>query len=146
MQQNTTPEAGGSADLAPDRVKALAALGSGSSITDAACAAGVDRTTVHRWLRNDPAFQAAWNSLRRDLLREVEADLQQLVADAIQAVRDALRSGDARVGLALLKGVGLLPGWGPTIGPEDAGEVAQEADLARRERESARLVRRMTIL
>ena len=59
VQHAATDPAGESPDLHPAQVRALAALATGSSVTDAARIGKVDRTTVHRWLRGDTAFQAA---------------------------------------------------------------------------------------
>ena len=42
--------------------KALAALRAGSSFPQAAEAAGVNRSTVHRWVQNDPQFRARYNA------------------------------------------------------------------------------------
>jgi transposase-like protein len=52
--QNATPES-----LTPAQDTAIVALLAGKTITDAATAAGVDRATVHRWLKDDLAFLAA---------------------------------------------------------------------------------------
>ena len=72
MPHSSTDPAEDPPDLPPVQLRALASLARGSSVTDAAGAAEVDRTTLHRWLREDTAFQAAWNSLRRDILAEIE--------------------------------------------------------------------------
>ena len=53
-------------------------MSSDSTVTAALAAAGVDRTTVHRWLREDHAFQAAWNRIRREQEREVLARVDHL--------------------------------------------------------------------
>src|SRR4051794_4458037 len=43
-------------ELAPNQLAAIAALVGDCSVTDAAGRAGVDRTTLHRWLAGDAAF------------------------------------------------------------------------------------------
>jgi len=144
MQQNATESA--SADLPPQQTRALAALLGGATITAVADSAGVDRTTVHRWLRDDPDFQAACNAVRRGLRREVEASIERVVHQAIETVSAAIEEGDVRAALAILKGAGVLGGYSSEIGPEDPTEVEEEAEFAARERESDRLLRRaMTI-
>ena len=60
--QNATPES-----LSPAQIAAVGAMLAGKTITDAAADAGVDRATVHRWGREDFAFQAAINAGRREL-------------------------------------------------------------------------------
>lgn len=75
MRRSATARAGRSPDLQPAQFHALACLAGGSSVTDAAEGAGVDRTTVHRWLREDVVFQASEfgpedpAELREDLTR-----------------------------------------------------------------------------
>ena len=44
--------------LSPTQLIALECLLAGQSMIDSAAAAGVDRSTLHRWLRNDFNFQA----------------------------------------------------------------------------------------
>ena len=139
MQQNATESA--SADLPPQQSRALAALLGGATITAVADSAGVDRTTVHRWLRADPDFQAAYNAVKRDLRREVEASIERAVQRAIETVCAAIEQGDVRAALAILKGAGVLGSYSSEIGPEDPTEVEEEAELAARERESDRLLR-----
>lgn len=55
-------------DLNPRQVKALAALLSGKTITDAAQLAEVNESTVRRWLREDEAFNRALADGRREAL------------------------------------------------------------------------------
>ncbi len=62
MQHNATDK-GESHDLPPTQERVVAALITGSTVTRAAELAGVDRTTVHRWLRDDWDFQAPLNDL-----------------------------------------------------------------------------------
>jgi hypothetical protein len=144
MQQDTTESV--SADLPPQQTRALAALLGGATITAVADSAGVDRTTVHRWLRDDPGFQAAYNALRRDLRREVEASIERAVHRAIETVYAAIAEGDVRAALAILRGAGVLGSYSSEIGPEDPAEVEQEAELTDRERVSNQLLRRALII
>jgi hypothetical protein len=67
MQRNATEARDEPSKLSPTQQQALAALLAGSTVTAAADAEGVDRTTVHRWLRSDYDFQAAMNRARREL-------------------------------------------------------------------------------
>jgi hypothetical protein len=67
MQRNATEARDEPSKLSPIKQQALAALLAGSTVTAAADAEGVDRTTVHRWLRSDCDIQAAMNRARREL-------------------------------------------------------------------------------
>jgi hypothetical protein len=74
MLQNATPIDA----LSPSQETVLAVLLAGKSVTDAATAAGVDRTTVHRWLKEDLGFPAAFNRARRELREALTARLMAL--------------------------------------------------------------------
>jgi transposase-like protein len=63
VQRNTTEQR--ETDLSPNQLKALAAMATGATVTAAAEHAGVDRTTLHRWIREDPGFQARLESPRK---------------------------------------------------------------------------------
>ena len=142
MSQNTTPCAA-RPELEPRQARALEQLLAGASVTEAAKVARVDRSTVHRWLREDWAFQAAYNASRRDLQREIEARLLHIARAAAEAVEQAVKEGDVRTALAVLKGTGILAGERPVIGPEDPTEAEEEAELVAGERDSLRVQRRL---
>jgi len=105
----------------------------------------VDRSRVHRWLREDSSFQAAYNAAQRNLRREIEQRLLQLASAAADVVAAASQRGDLRAALAVLKGTGALAGSPPTIRSEDPAELAEEAEVADHELAAARLWRRMAI-
>lgn len=96
-------------------------------MTDAAATAEVDRTTVHRWLKEDFAFQAALNRSRRDLREALQARLLGLAEKAAECVERSLAAGDSKAALALLKGLGLLPGELAKIGSDDPADLADKA-------------------
>jgi hypothetical protein len=89
----------------PSQEKALAALLAGRSVTDAAAAAEVNRSTVHHWMKVDFAFQAALNRGRRELREAIEARLMALAEKATECVEWAMAEGDGKAALALLKGL-----------------------------------------
>jgi hypothetical protein len=124
MRQNATPADGA---LTPAQEAALAALLAGQTVTDAAVAAGVDRTTVHRWLKEDFAFQAAFNGGRQELRQALQGRLLALAEKAVGAVEATVSAGDGKAALALLKGLGLLPGQPAKLGSDDPRELANEA-------------------
>jgi hypothetical protein len=132
-------------ELQPKQTLAVEQLVAGGTVTQAAEAAGVDRTTVHRWLRNDFAFQAAYNNAQRDLRREVEDRLTRLTNAAAETVVAAVEGGDVRAALAVLRGLGLLPGRQPTIGADDPEELAERAAIAERKKEDDRIFRRIIL-
>jgi hypothetical protein len=88
---------------APDerKVRAARALAQGSTLPDAAVAAGVDRATVVRWKR-DPAFQAlqaAEESRPPDTVADTAIrGLEALVPKALSLLEEALLPGSAVTG------------------------------------------------
>jgi hypothetical protein len=89
--------------LSKTQITALEGLLAGKTVVEAAEAAGVGRTTIHKWMRVDFAFQAALNRGRRDLAQAVACRVDQLAADAAECVGRAVREGDAKIALQILK-------------------------------------------
>ena len=110
MPQNATSDDG----LSPTQELALAALLAGKTVTAAAQQAGVDRSTVYRWLRNpyQPGFRLALERGRWELRQAVQARLLTLADKAADCLEVTLAQGDGKAALALLKGLGLLNGPG----------------------------------
>lgn len=86
---------------------ALSALTSGATIRQAASKAGVHRNTVTRWLRADAEFRAAYNTWRHEVIASTRTRVLGMANAAATAVLSALEMGDARIGLALLRDLGL---------------------------------------
>lgn len=132
MKQNETPDA--ESQLSPAQELALSALMAGSRMTDAAQMAGVSRSTLHRWM-HEPVFVAANNGRRLELTASAHLKLLGLRDKALAVVEQALDAGDGRVAMALLKGVGMLDGQRPSIGPDDPERVAKGMRAAERQHE-----------
>src|SRR5262249_15361106 len=88
VQQNATPAAGPS----HSQHQAILALAGGASITSAAEAAGIDRSTIYRWLRHDAEFVVELNRSKRDHLDRVRGELRSLASDAVKALRELVTS------------------------------------------------------
>jgi transposase-like protein len=91
--------------LTPRQEIVLTALVGGSTVTAAAEAVGVRRETVSRWVNGDPAFRAALEARRRELL---EASRRTLAASALAAcdvLAELLRAEDARIRLGAAKAI-----------------------------------------
>ncbi len=78
--------------------KALAFLAQGMSTPAAAAKVGVDRTTVARWIRTDPAFQAKFNALH---ISTVEAARHQFNVSSERASERVVDMLDATKNAAL---------------------------------------------
>jgi hypothetical protein len=130
MRRNRTREAEAieaPQTLDPSQLSVLEALLAGSTITDAAAAVGVSRTTVHRWLKDDYLFRAEVNAARHALRQTSLARLDALCERSIEVLRGALdQSSDTRIALEVLKGCGVL-GGDRTVGTLDAELLEAES-------------------
>jgi hypothetical protein len=128
MSQNSTEL------LSPAQTKAMAALLSGKSVTAAAEAAGVGRETLHRWLREDPAFQAAVGSGKAELLDAARAELRAMASEAVGTLRD-LMSPNAPPAIRLKAASAILEMLGADQ-PEPVGPTTiEEAEAANKQRD-----------
>jgi hypothetical protein len=104
--------------LKPGQEMVLDRLLAGDTVTAAAVAAGVDRSSVHRWFRSDAHFRAAWNRRRRELRDAAAARLMSLARRALDVIEKAVEAGDTGIALAVLRGAGLITGTPEKIGAE----------------------------
>ncbi|MDA2979697.1 MAG: helix-turn-helix domain-containing protein [Actinomycetota bacterium] len=132
MSQNTTDSATADHSLTTNQSLAVRRIASGDSIADTARLTGVHRSTVHRWL-NEPEFMAELNVARSELQQHADAQLLNLIGKAISQVAAAIEGGDTSAAIAVLKGMGLLPGERTPIGLIDAERISahQQAQSAR---------------
>ena len=127
MPQNTTPE-----KLTAQQERVLERLLAGDTVTAAAKAVKLDRSTVHRWFREDLEFQAAYNSGRHGLRNAARTRLLRLTERAVETVEHAVEHGDVRTALRLLERLGLLTP--PVIGSANV----EDLEVQRMRQESAR--------
>ncbi len=128
MGQNETSQK----KLTAKQERALDHLLCGETVTAAAKAAGVGRSTLHRWQAEDLTFQAAYNRRRHELQDAARARLLQLADQAMETVEGAVAGGDARTSLKVLDSLGLLEP--PTIGLDSV----EALEVRRKEMEAAR--------
>ncbi len=83
-------------------------LAGGSSISDAAQAAGVCRQTVSTWLRNDPDFQAVLHSWREQTLALARDRLTAMTEAALDTLNQAVSAKhDVRAAQFVLRQMGV---------------------------------------
>jgi hypothetical protein len=116
--------------LSEAQERVLVELTLGKSICAAATAAGVHRGTVHRWMTDDPLFTAAYHGWQSETRSSAQARFLAMSDLAVDNVCDALRKGDARTSLVVLKALGLLANVKP--GSADV----EELELAKRQKEA----------
>ncbi len=110
--------------VSPNQLIALECLLAGQSMIDSAMAAGVDRSTLHRWLRHDFNFQAGLNRGRRDLQENFMHRLDRLNIDAAACVGRAVHEGDVKTALEVLKRLGTLTKT--AVGSDDPAVLQSE--------------------
>lgn len=99
MQQNATLEP---PLLAAQQEAAIAALLAGKSVTAAAKAAEVDRSTVHRWLKDDFLFQTSLSRGRQELRDGLQGRLLAMAEQAMDTVEKRIKGGDPCTALAIV--------------------------------------------
>lgn len=110
--------------------QALDLLARGRSIRSAAREAGIGRSTLYRWLRDDPEFIGAYNLWNDELIESARARLASLINAAVDAMGRAIRKGDPRSAATLLKAMNVLT---PRIpGPHEPVEVIERRKIAER--------------
>lgn len=123
-------------DAAQHRVLWL--LTHGQSITSAAKLGGVTRMTVHRWLKSDAKFQAAYHAWRQVLLESAQTSLMATLDQAVQTIRKAIADGNVAAALKLVEKLGAMHQPPPTC--TDAAQLerritAWRADMDRQTRQ-----------
>ena len=139
MSRNATPA---DTPLRPDQLTVLELLIAGESITNAAKQAGISRESIHRWLRDDFEFQAAFNQMKRDLQEAVGAHILATSRRAAEAVDQAVAAGDVRAALQVLRGTGMLSGDRTRVGSEDPTHLKDDAEFAAENDRVRRIMRR----
>ncbi len=136
MRQNETLDS-----ISPAQAATVEAMLAGKTVSDAAAAAGVSRATVHRWLKDDFAFQAELNRGRREIRRTAFGNLERLAAKAAECLEKAIDQGNVKAALEVLKRLQL---FAPSrIGSDDPAELAVEAEIKATAREGNHKMRVM---
>lgn len=104
---NTLPPKRTVSGLTQAQERALQSLLEGATVTAAAKAARVNRTTVHRWQR-DETFNSELQKRRLELQSVVRDRLSAMATKAANALESALDNGNAKAAIVLLKGLGFL--------------------------------------
>ena len=106
MSTTTTSVAG----LSQPQLRAFNALVTGSSVTEAALAAGVHRCTVHTWCRGHELFRSALEDSKRIQAEIVTDHYRGLVDDAVAALRNIVTDFDCAPGIRLKAALAILNG------------------------------------
>lgn len=93
--------------LTPAQEVVIAELMAGRSITKAAKKGKVSRSTVHRWL-HEPDFRSEYGRRKLEIRDAVQTRLLTLADGAVGCIEKALKNGDEKIALTLLKGLDLM--------------------------------------
>jgi len=77
------------------KARALEALLSGKSVEEAAQQAGVSRTTLFRWLREDERFRDEYRRAGSQLMEGALRRLQQLCGEAVETLAEVMGEREA---------------------------------------------------
>ena len=99
-------EGGAIAKLGPEQQRALEYLLDGSSVAETARSMGVARSTIHRWIKNDPVFRAAYEEWQEEALASVRSRLLALTDRATDSIERSVKAGDSRLSMQVLKSLG----------------------------------------
>ncbi len=94
--------------LTTTQLQVVKALVAGSTIKDAAHAAGVHRSTVHEWINVHPEFRAALDSARNHFALAAEDDLRSLAEAATSLLRKMIEDESAPPHLRLRAALAVL--------------------------------------
>src|SRR5260221_3773719 len=111
-------EAISDATLSPVQAQVIEALAQGQTVSAAAEKAGIHRTTIHHWIRNQPQFKAAVRTAQAEYASEVNDSIHELAAYALLTLHDLLRHPATPHAVRLKTALAILqrphapnPGW-----------------------------------
>ena len=104
--------------LSPAQAQVVAALAQGLTVSAAARQAGVHRTTIHHWRRNEAEFRAAVENAQREYAAVLNDEMRELGATALKTLQKLLESPDTPDFVRLKTALAVLerphfpePGW-----------------------------------
>jgi transposase-like protein len=125
------------ARMKPKQAAVFATLARGGSVTLAARNAGLDRSTIYKWLKPDHPFQQRLAQWKQDLADSGRTCMLLMLDEATQVIRNAIHHGDVRTALKVVERLGILaPQAGPSLDPLHAEKL--RLDNQSRQRSVAR--------
>ncbi len=95
-------------DLSPEQAQVAAALAMGSSVTAAATAAGVHRSTVHNWMKDSQTFRDAAQQALADCRQQIQDEMVDLTTLAIKTLRQVMEDPKASPSVRLKAALAML--------------------------------------
>jgi transposase-like protein len=94
--------------LSPVQARVVAALAQGASITEAARAGGIHRSTIYNWLQSEPEFRTAVQESRAEFAQYIRAELRELTTLAVSTLRQLLVNADTPPAIRLRAATAVL--------------------------------------
>jgi len=116
-------------ELTTVQQRVLAALTQGATINAAAEANGVHRTTIYRWARQYNAFQRAIERARQVHGETVHDELRGLSREAIDTLRELLRSPDSPASVRLRAAVSIIEATGSALTEPVSDALAADVQI-----------------
>ncbi len=109
--------------LSIEQLNAIDLLVMGRTDREVAEAVGVSRQTVTSWRLYNPHFQAELNRRRKEIWGAAVDKFRSLLLDALETVEKAIKQGDAKTALEVLRMAGMdMTKDGSTLGSYLVGE------------------------
>ncbi|MEK7409723.1 MAG: helix-turn-helix domain-containing protein [Acidobacteriota bacterium] len=105
--------------LSHDQAEAALTLARGGTVSAAADAIGVHRSSIYNWFKTDPNFKQAIEEIRRDRNDRLMDDIRHLESLAISRLRHILEDGSVPAAVQLRAALTILTRPKPTAGMEE---------------------------
>jgi transposase-like protein len=128
----TPPEEMNRRRLSPRQMTALKAFHSGSSLADAAKAAGVTRQTLHRWRTQYHSFAEAMEVWEEGQMIIARSRLVDMASNAVNALESAIEDGELQPAMLVLKSLRILRTYAPLKPPAEKMPGAAREQTSRR--------------
>jgi hypothetical protein len=119
-------------DLGPKQVKALELLLKGRPVKEIAKKVRVHRVTLHKWMKRNAAFAAAYNQWHEHMQGSVQSRLMMMGEKAADALEKALERGDGRLAMRYFEKMGFAKER--EVGPTNVEEVREQRELTKRKK------------
>jgi len=129
----------GDLELSVPQQRAMAVLVEGKALKEAAEQAGVNRSTLYRWIRQDAAFAAAYNAWHQEVAESARARMHASMHLAVERVIRCMQLNED-LSFKVMKEMGILkPRAAGQIDPDRLRQemALEQRELARRLEESA---------
>jgi hypothetical protein len=125
------------ANLSPAQAQVIAVLVQGRSVTAAALEAGIHRSTIHNWLRHEPAFKTAMQNAHTEYTAALNDSMRDLAALALETLRTLLDDPQTPPAIRLKAALAILqrphfPKEGWHLPESIEGLAAMETDVRAR--------------